>query len=200
MLKQSNFSCLPIAYLKYFLYLCACISEEWICPQPGRGGALENTNKLTTKTMSVRYKLYQDNRAESKNRGKWYARAVYNSRPKTLKQMAMEIQENVSVKKSDVLAVLDEMVVVLKKWMQDSNRVKIDGFGSFKIGLKTKPADTAKDFSASKHVVGARINFQPEVTIDAAGQRVKAMLQGLQVEETNENDVDKDDEGNSQNP
>jgi len=38
------------------------------------------------------------------------------------------------------------------------------------------------------------------VTIDAAGQRVKAMLQGLQVEETNENDVDKDDEGNSQNP
>ena len=150
--------------------------------------------------MSVRYKLYQDNRAESKNRGKWYARAVYNARPKTLKQMAMEIQENVSVKKSDVLAVLDEMVVVLKKWMQDSNRVKIDGFGSFKIGLKTKPADTAKDFSASKHVVGARINFQPEVTIDAAGQRVKAMLQGLQVEETNENDVDKDDEGNGQNP
>ena len=130
--------------------------------------------------MSVRYKLYQDNRAESKNRGKWYARAVYNSRPKTLKQMAMEIQENVSVKKSDVLAVLDEMVV--------------DGFGSFKIGLKTKPADTAKDFSASKHVVGARINFQPEVTIDAAGQRVKAMLQGLQVEETNENDVDKDEQ------
>ncbi len=176
------------------------ISEEWICPQPGRGGALENTNKLTTKTMSVRYKLYQDNRAESKNRGKWYARAVYNSQPKTLKQMAMEIQENVSVKKSDVLAVLDEMVVVLKKWMQDSNRVKIDGFGSFKIGLKTKPADTAKDFSASKHVVGARINFQPEVTIDAAGQRVKAMLQGLQVEETNENDVVKEDEDNTQNP
>ncbi|MBQ6195523.1 MAG: DNA-binding protein, partial [Prevotella sp.] len=59
---------------------------------------------------------------------------------------------------------------------------------------------TAKDFSASKHVVGARINFQPEVTIDAAGQRVKAMLQGLQVEETNENDVVKDDEGNTQNP
>ncbi|MBR0526001.1 MAG: DNA-binding protein, partial [Prevotella sp.] len=60
--------------------------------------------------------------------------------------------------------------------------------------------DTAKDFSASKHVVGARINFQPEVTIDAAGQRVKAMLQGLQVEETNENDVNKDDEENTQNP
>ena len=111
--------------------------------------------------------------------------------------MALEIQENVSVKKSDVMAVLDEMVVVLKKWMQDSNRVKIEGFGSFKIGLKTKPADTAKDFSASKHIVGARVNFQPEVTIDANKQRIKALLQGLAVEETNENAVNKDGDDNN---
>ena len=150
--------------------------------------------------MSVRYKLYQDNRAESPNRGKWYARAVYNSRPKTLKDIALKIQENVSVKKSDVLAVLDEMVGVLKEWMQDSNRVKIDGFGSFKIGLKTKPADTAKDFSASKHIVGARVNFQPEVTIDSTtNKRIKELLLGMTVEETNENAVDKDGE-ETQNP
>ena len=150
--------------------------------------------------MSVRYKLYQDNRAESPNRGKWYARAVYNSRPKTLKDIALKIQENVSVKKSDVLAVPDEMVGVLKEWMQDSNRVKIDGFGSFKIGLKTKPADTAKDFSASKHIVGARVNFQPEVTIDSTtNKRIKELLLGMTVEETNENAVDKDGE-ETQNP
>ena len=145
--------------------------------------------------MAVRYKLYQDNRAESTTRGKWYARAVYNGKPKTLKQMALKIQENVSVKKADVISVLDEMVGVLKEWLQDSNRVKIDGLGSFKIGLKTKPADTAKDFSVSKHVVGARVNFLPEVEVDpTTGTRMKSMLMGLQVEETNENDVDKDAE------
>ena len=150
--------------------------------------------------MAIKYKLYQDNRAESKNRGKWYARAIYPKTPKNTKDLAQMIQDNVSVKRADVIAVLDELVNVMKLWLQESYRVSLDGLGSFKIGLKTKPADTAKDFSASKHVVGARINFQPEVTIDAAGQRVKAMLQGLQVEETNENDVDKDDEGNGQNP
>ena len=150
--------------------------------------------------MAIKYKLYQDNRAESKNRGKWYARAIYPKTPKSTKDLAQMIQDNVSVKRADVIAVLDELVNVMKLWLQESYRVSLDGLGSFKIGLKTKPADTAKDFSASKHVVGARINFQPEVTIDAAGQRVKAMLQGLQVEETNENDVDKDDEGNGQNP
>ncbi len=145
--------------------------------------------------MSVRYKLFQDNRAESKNRGKWYARAVYNQKPKTLNQMAMKIQENVSVKKSDVKAVLDEMVGVLKEWLQDSNRVKIEGLGSFKIGLKTKPADTAKDFAANKHIVGARVNFLPEIEVDAStGRRMKSLLMGLEVEETNPNDVNKDEQ------
>ena len=144
--------------------------------------------------MSVRYKLYQDNRSESKTYGKWYARAVYNSRPKTLKQLALKIQENVSVKKSDVKAVLDELVGVLKEWLQDSNRVKIEGLGSFKIGLKTKPADSAKEFSVAKHVVGARVNFLPEVEVDlTTGRRVKSLLMGLEVEETNKNDVNTDE-------
>lgn len=144
--------------------------------------------------MSVRYKLYQDNRSESTTRGKWYARAVYNSKPKTLKQLALKIQENVSVKKSDVKAVLDELVGVLKEWLQDSNRVKIEGLGSFKIGLKTKPADSAKEFSAAKHVVGARVNFLPEVEVDlTTGRRVKSLLMGLEVEETNKNDVNTDE-------
>ena len=145
--------------------------------------------------MAVRYVLYQDKRAESKNRGKWYARAVYSKKPKTLKLMAAKIQENVSVKSSDVKAVLEEMVNVLKEWLQDSNRVKIEGLGSFKIGLKTKPADTAKDWSASKHLVGARVNFLPEIEVDAAtGNRMKSLLMGLQVEETNENAVDTDEQ------
>ena len=109
--------------------------------------------------MAIKYKLYQDNRAESTTRGKWYARAIYPTTPKSTKDLAQMIQDNVSVKRADVIAVLDELVNVMKLWLQESYRVKLDGFGSFKIGLKTKPADTAKDFSAAKHVVGSRVNF-----------------------------------------
>jgi predicted histone-like DNA-binding protein len=144
--------------------------------------------------MAIKYRLYQDNRAESKNRGKWYARAIYPKTPKSTKDLAQMIQDNVSVKKSDVIAVLDELVNVMKLWLQESYRVKLDGFGSFKIGLATKPADTAKDFSASKHVVGSRVNFQPETHWSAASgsQRRRVFLDDLQVEETPVNDVDKD--------
>ena len=117
--------------------------------------------------MAIKYRLYQDNRAESKNRGKWYARAIYPKTPKSTKDLAQMIQDNVSVKRADVIAVLDELV---------------------------NPADTAKDFSAAKHVVGSRVNFQPETHWTAAdgGRRRRVFLEGLTVEETPVNDVDKD--------
>ena len=124
--------------------------------------------------MAIKYRLYQDNRAESKNRGKWYARAIYPKTPKSTKDLAQMIQDNVSVKRADVIAVLDELVNVMKLWLQESYRVSLDGFGSFKIGLATKPADTAKDFSAAKHVVGSRVNFQPETHWTAAGRACRS--------------------------
>ena len=144
--------------------------------------------------MAIKYRLYQDNRAESTTRGKWYARAIYPKTPKTTKDLAQMIQDNVSVKRADVIAVLDELVNVMKLWLQESYRVSLDGFGSFKIGLATKPADTAKDFSAAKHVVGSRVNFQPETHWSAAdgGRRRKIFLEGLTVEETPENAVEKE--------
>ena len=144
--------------------------------------------------MAIKYRLYQDNRAESTTRGKWYARAIYPKTPKTTKDLAQMIQDNVSVKRADVIAVLDELVNVMKLWLQESYRVSLDGLGSFKIGLKTKPADTAKDFSAAKHVVGSRVNFQPETHWSAAdgGRRRKIFLEGLTVEETPENAVEKE--------
>ena len=71
---------------------------------------------------------------------------------------------------------------------------KVTPVSLFKIGLATKPADTAKDFSAAKHVVGSRVNFQPETHWTAAdgGRRRRVFLEGLTVEETPVNDVDKD--------
>ena len=154
--------------------------------------------------MAIKYKLYQDNRKESKNKGMWYARAIYPKTPKTTRDLAQMIQENVSVKRADVIAVLDELVNVMKLWLQESYRVSLDGFGSFKIGLKTKPAESAKEFSASKHVVGSRVNFQPETHWSAATgkKRSKVFLDGLTVEETPENSVVKDggEDGEQTNP
>lgn len=133
--------------------------------------------------MAVFYKLYQEAREASKNKGKWYARALMTETVDTEK-LAERIQRNCSMKKSDVLAVLTELVEVMNDEMQASHKVRLNGFGSFKIGLKTKPADTAKDFSASTNVVGMRVNFAPETHVDTRTRsHNKQFLTGATVKE-----------------
>ena len=75
--------------------------------------------------MSVFYRLHQDQSTGTKRSGKWYARAVPTACIGT-RQLAEIIQRNCTVKKSDVMAVLEELVEVMKDQMQDSKRVKLD--------------------------------------------------------------------------
>ena len=120
--------------------------------------------------MAVLYRVYKDNRENSLTSGQYFARAIHTDTI-GLKEMAMEIEENVSVKYSDVSAVLIELVNVMNKHLNASRRVKLDGFGAFKIGLKTKGALREEDFSATKNIVGSRVLFQPEYTVDVATQK-----------------------------
>ena len=144
--------------------------------------------------MSVYYRLHQDQSVGTKRSGKWYARMVPIGMIDTY-GLAEIIQRNCTVKKSDVLAVLDELVETMRDQLQDSKRVKLDGFGSFKIGLNSKGARTARSFTVADHIEGMHIVFSPENTKDSAGNRTKQFLQGVKVEELPENKVEKEEEG-----
>ena len=144
--------------------------------------------------MSVFYRLHQDQSTGTKKSGKWYARAVPMAVADTRK-LAEIVQRNCTVKKSDVLAVLEELVEVMRDQMQDSKRVKLDGFGSFKIGISSKGARSAKAFTVADNIKGMHIVFTPERSTDAAGNRVKQFLQGAKCEELPENKVEKEVQG-----
>ena len=111
-----------------------------------------------------------------------------------------EIEKICTVTDADVLAVLRALVFVMKKKLQESYRVKINDFGSFKVAISTKPADSAKEFSARKNVVGTRVLFQPNVHYQD-GKRVRQFLQNLTISELPANAVVKEDgdedEGNN---
>ena len=132
--------------------------------------------------MSVFYRLHQDKSKNTSRTGKWYARMVPTTVVDT-RQLAAIMQRNCTVKKSDILAVLDELVETMRDQLQDSKRVKLDGFGSFKIGLSSIGAATANEFSASSHIKGMHIVFTPERTSDSTGARTKQFLQGAKAEE-----------------
>ena len=145
----------------------------------------------------VRYKLYQDNRKNSTTRGQWYGRAAVMG-VTNLEALSDRIQRNCTAKRSDVQAVLTELVEAMADELKAGNRVKLDGFGSFKIGIRTKGAETAKAFTVQKNVKGLHVLFQPEVKRSADGSRVKTFLTGVQVSEYGE--YDKPDEEEEQEP
>ena len=139
--------------------------------------------------MAVLYKLYQDNRKNSEHKGEWYARAIQTNTIGT-QQLADIIQRNCTAKRSDVLAVITELVEVMRNELQASHRVKLDGFGSFKIGINTHPAKDASEFSVAKNVYGLHVNFTPEVKIAADKTRQIAFLSGCTVQEAPKNAID----------
>ena len=151
--------------------------------------------------MAHLYKLQQNmNENMTKCYQKWYAKPVYTETV-SLTDIAELIQRNSTAKKSDAKAVLTEMVEVMTDCLQNSQRVKIEGLGAFKIGLSSRGADSEEDFNVNENVKSVRIIFQPETTTDAAThKRSKKMLQNVKLTNISGFTAKKDDGADDQNP
>ena len=130
--------------------------------------------------MSHLYKLVQNtNEHLTGAYQKWYARPVYTGTI-DLDGIAERIQRNSTAKKSDAKAVLTEMVEVITDALQASQRVHINGFGTFKIGVSSKGVSSVKDFTITENLKGVHVLFQPEEDVDkATKKRTKRLLKGL---------------------
>lgn len=140
--------------------------------------------------MSIRYRKVQDNREKSKNRGKWYGRAVILDEIST-KELADEIAHATTVTYADVLAVLAETAVFMRNHLLNSQKVTLDGIGSFRVGMTTRPAESFDKFDSS-NISGYHIIYTPMRTfnvtgVNEAGNRtgfyVKPLLQGVTAKE-----------------
>ena len=109
----------------------------------------------------------------------------------------LAMQRNCTLKKADIVAVISELIETMADQLQDSKRVKLNGFGSFKIGIRGEGADSAADFSISKNIKGLHVLFQPEVKTDGSGLRQKTFITGCSVQEAPKNDVDTTKPANS---
>ena len=106
----------------------------------------------------IHYKVKQNNREGSVTEGKWYARATHE---------LMEFDEFINhmathhcaFSEATIRGVLIETENCLRELLLEGKAVRLDQLGIFKIGLKTKAADTAADFNARQNVVGCRMNL-----------------------------------------
>ena len=152
--------------------------------------------------MAVFYRLSQVTSPKQKGYGKWYPRAVMTNTVDT-DALATIMQRNCTVKKSDILAVISELIETMQDQLQDSKRVKLNGFGTFKISMSSAGAEKASEFEARKHIKGLHVLFMPEVKTDSEGKRMKTFISGCSVQEVPKNSVDtskpKDNEAGSSN-
>lgn len=93
--------------------------------------------------------------------------------------------------KSDILAVIAELVDVMRAQLQNFQKEVLDSLGSFKVGLKTKPADTSTDFTPQKNIVSARVLFRPTSYTTANHKRTSFLLQDMSMKEATKYDVKK---------
>ena len=141
--------------------------------------------------MPVLYRLSKDNRAKSATKGQFFARAVQVGTI-DIEALAKIMQANCTIKAADIKALLTELVETMTSQLQNAMRVKLDGLGAFKIGIRGKGSPTVKDYSVAKHVKGLRVNFLPETKTDNNGNRKQALLSGAKVQEAPKNDLVKD--------
>lgn len=140
--------------------------------------------------MSVKYRKVKNNRKGSTTIGKIYGKAVVSGTVNTNK-LADEISKMCTLTPPDIIAVINALNTKIGDHLANGERVVLDGFGAFKVGLTTKPADTAKKFTAS-NVVGSHVIFQPAIEM-VDNKRVKTMLKGVKVEEQSQYESIKDD-------
>ena len=111
--------------------------------------------------MAVIVDVYQDKRKQSNNL--WYGRAWH---PGTLntRELSKRIEANVSVKESDVYAVLIELANVMSYEIANGNKCHLDRFGYFGVSLRSTGALTEAEYSIRDNIKNAKVIFTPEYT------------------------------------
>ena len=121
--------------------------------------------------MSQKFTKLQNNNSKSTAYGKWFATAVYDQRFVETEELANYIQQQASVKKSDIKAVLDELGGAMKHYFELGQKVKLDGIGIFKVGFSSiGTADKVGCTAAT--ITTRRVLFQPETVRIVVGQNV----------------------------
>ena len=122
--------------------------------------------------MSQKYIKMQNKNRDSAAFGKYYATAVYDKKFVETDELASFIQQQASVKKSDIGAVLDELGEAMKHYFELGQKVRIKGLGIFKVGFSSIGVTKAEDVSAAT-ITDRRVLFQPETERIIVGQEKK---------------------------
>ena len=121
--------------------------------------------------MSQKFIKSKNNNLRSTAYGKYFAKAVYDKGFIGTKQLAEFIQTQASVKRSDIVAVLDELGSAMKHFFELGQKVQLDGIGIFKVGFSSIGVEKPEDCGA-QNITTRRVLFTPETARVVTGRNV----------------------------
>ena len=123
--------------------------------------------------MSQKYiKSQNKNSHNAKTYGKYYAKATYDEKFIETDEIADFIQTQATLKRSDIIAALDELGAAMKHFLELGQKVKLKNIGIFKVGFSSIGVADAKDCNAQT-ITTRRVLFQPETERIVVGQTTK---------------------------
>ena len=156
--------------------------------------------------MSQKYIKTQNKNDKSAAYGKYYAQAVYDTKFIETEELAAFIQTQASVKKSDIIAVLQELGEAMKHFFELGQKIHLKGIGIFKVGFSSIGV-TKKDDCTASTITTRRVLFQPETERVIVGQEkkddgsikqkyviAKTLIKDVIFEETHDNSMNVEDE------
>ena len=156
--------------------------------------------------MSQKYIKTQNKNDKSAAYGKYYAQAVYDTKFIETEELAAFIQTQASVKKSDIIAVLQELGEAMKHFFELGQKIHLKGIGIFKVGFSAIGV-TKKDDCTASTITTRRVLFQPETERVIVGQEkkedgsikqkyviAKTLIKDVIFEETHDNSMNVEDE------
>lgn len=113
--------------------------------------------------MPVIYKTFQSVLENKEGKKLFYPRVMLTGSVNT-DQIAKEIAAYSSLSPGDVKNTLDNLVTVMTQHLQASESVTLDGFGSFRMTMKSSGRGVEKEEDVSAAQAKMQIRFQPAST------------------------------------
>ena len=136
--------------------------------------------------ISLLVDLYRNKMTTSKGYGMIYGR-VFPRKGLNLKGFAKHVSDHGGLVKYDLMVlVLQNIVECLKELLTQGVPVKLDGLGTFSIGIQSKGANNVTDYDVQKHIKALRINFRPEGSGEMEDQLTSKALMDQTVFELND--------------
>lgn len=105
----------------------------------------------------IRYKLYQEKRESSVNKGMWYARAVPTETVDLEKLAKHMAGHNSPFSAGTIKGLLDDMITCVKELVMDGKAVKLPDLAIFSLAIDTKAAPSPKEFTPAENIKGAHL-------------------------------------------